>query len=208
MFKQLSSDSFEICCKEMFLTYPSQTRETSEAPFRPIPFHIQAQQKHQRHNTHSFCKTHILTLKKTGSFVWILSIYFSSVFNTIQPHLKESKPDVNPRLILWILDFLVECSQTVHHQAALSSSRLCNIIMLWCGNWLVKDWKRFPLWKVDQVCVTVVNFCHCHLNTINSEIQLDCTLALWIWQPWQSVCQGHRLKEEIRKEKEQYKKQK
>ena len=91
LFKWLSSDSFEICCNEMFLTYPSQTRETNEAPFRPIPFHIQAQQKHQRHNTHSFCKTHILTLKKTGSFVWILSIYFSSVFNTIQPHLKESK---------------------------------------------------------------------------------------------------------------------
>ena len=33
------------------------------------------------------------------------------------------KLDVNPRLNLWIVDFLVYCSQTVRHQAALSSSR-------------------------------------------------------------------------------------
>ena len=30
---------------------------------------------------------------------------------------------VNPRLILWIVEFLVSSSQTVRHQAALSSSR-------------------------------------------------------------------------------------
>ena len=33
------------------------------------------------------------------------------------------KIDVNPRLILWIVDFLVNRSQTVRHQAVLSSSR-------------------------------------------------------------------------------------
>ena len=36
---------------------------------------------------------------------------------------KLSKLDVNPRLILCIVDFLVNRSQTVFHQAALSSSR-------------------------------------------------------------------------------------
>ena len=35
------------------------------------------------------------------------------------------KIDINPRLILWIVDFLVNRSQTVHHQAALLSS--CSI---------------------------------------------------------------------------------
>ena len=59
-------------------------------------------------------------LEKTGSFVQILFINFSSTFNTIQPHLMASKllklnVIVNPRLILWIVDFLVSHSQTVHH---------------------------------------------------------------------------------------------
>ena len=38
-----------------------------------------------------------------------------------------------------------------------------------------------------------MNFRCRHLNTINPEIQLDCALVLWIRQPRQSVCQGHRL---------------
>ena len=65
-------------------------------------------------------------LEKPGSFVRILFINFSSAFNTIQPHLMASKIlklDVNSRLILWIVDFLVSRSQTVRHQAALLSSR-------------------------------------------------------------------------------------
>ena len=65
-------------------------------------------------------------LEKPGSFVRILFIDFSSAFNSIQPHLMASKLlklDVNPRLILWIVDFLVNRSQTVRHQAVLSSSR-------------------------------------------------------------------------------------
>ena len=65
-------------------------------------------------------------LEKPGSFVRILFTDFSSVFNTIQPHLMASKLlrlAVNPRLILWIVEFLVSSSQTVRHQAALSSSR-------------------------------------------------------------------------------------
>ena len=54
-------------------------------------------------------------LEKPGSFLWILFIDFSSAFNTIQPHLVVSKLlklDVNPRLILWIVNFLVNRSQT------------------------------------------------------------------------------------------------
>ena len=67
-------------------------------------------------------------LEKTGLFVWILFIGFSSAFNTIQPYLLTSKLlklDFNPRLILWIVNFLVNHSQTVYHQAALLSS--CSI---------------------------------------------------------------------------------
>ena len=63
-------------------------------------------------------------LGKPGSFVRILFIDFSSAFNTIQSHLvasKRLKLDVKPRLILWIVDFLVNHSRTVHHQAVLSS---------------------------------------------------------------------------------------
>ena len=61
---------------------------------------------------------------KNQLFVRILFIDFSSAFNAIYPHLLASKPlklDVNPRLILWIVDFLVNHSQTVRHQAVLSS---------------------------------------------------------------------------------------
>ena len=46
----------------------------------------------------------------------------------MQPYIMASKLlklSVNPRLILWIVDFFVNRSQTVHHQAALSSS--CSI---------------------------------------------------------------------------------
>ena len=62
-------------------------------------------------------------LEKTGSFVQILFINFSSAFNTIQPHHMASKLlKLNPLLILWIVSFLVNCSQTVCHQTVLSSS--------------------------------------------------------------------------------------
>ena len=64
-------------------------------------------------------------LEKTGSFVQILFIDFSSAFNTIQPHLMASKLlklNVNLSLILWIVNFLVNHSQTVCHQTVLSSS--------------------------------------------------------------------------------------
>ena len=58
---------------------------------------------------------------------------------------------------------------------------------------LVSKSMLFPLWKVDQVYVTAMNFRCRHLNTINPEIQLDCAVVLWIRQPRQSVCQSHRL---------------
>ena len=65
-------------------------------------------------------------LDKPGSFVRILFIDFSSAFNTIQPHLmalKLLKLDVNPKLILWITDFLLNRSQSVRYQSAVSVSR-------------------------------------------------------------------------------------
>ena len=91
----------------MFWMYHlSPTHETQQAPFRPIPVHIQAQQKHWRCNTHSFAQ-----------------LFFC--LNTVQPHLmanKLLKLDINPRLIFWIVNFLVNHSQTVRHQATVSSS--------------------------------------------------------------------------------------
>lgn len=63
-------------------------------------------------------------LEKTGSFVRILFIDFSSAFNTIQPHLMALKLlsyDVSPHLVLWIISFLVNRSQSVRFQQAISS---------------------------------------------------------------------------------------
>ena len=117
-------NTFLMHCNEVFLTYhPPPTHETHEAPFRPIRVCIQAQQNYRRCNT--LLHNAYTYLEKPGSFVWILFIDFSSTFNTIQPHLMASKLlklDLNPRLILWIVNFLVNCSQTVHHQTTLSSS--------------------------------------------------------------------------------------
>ena len=63
-------------------------------------------------------------LEKTNSFVRILFIDFSSAFNTIQPHLMARKLlgyGVDHRLTLWIVNFLVDRTQSVRFQAALSS---------------------------------------------------------------------------------------
>ena len=64
-------------------------------------------------------------LDQPGSFVRILFIDFSSAFNTIQPHLMALKLmalDVCPKLIRWIVDFLVNRSQSVRFQHAISDS--------------------------------------------------------------------------------------
>ena len=85
-----------------------------------------------KHNRSTKDKTllynaYILILKKRVH----LSKFCLSTFplpSALQAHLMTSKLlklDVNPRLILWIVDFFVNRSQTVHHQAALSSS--CSI---------------------------------------------------------------------------------
>ena len=70
---------------------------------------------------------HVYThLEKPGAFARLLFIDFSSAFNTIQPHLmaqKLLKFNVNPRLILWIVDFLVNRSQRVRYESAYSLSR-------------------------------------------------------------------------------------
>ena len=67
-----------------------------------------------------------LHLDKAGSYVRMLFIDFSSVFNTIQPHLLALKLlhlDVNPKLILWIVNFLLHRSQSVRFQNSISSQR-------------------------------------------------------------------------------------
>ena len=64
-------------------------------------------------------------LDHKGSFVRILFIDFSSAFNTIQPHvlaLKLTQAGVNAKLVLWIVNFLVERTQKVHFQNFVSSS--------------------------------------------------------------------------------------
>ena len=65
-------------------------------------------------------------LEKPNSFIRILFIDFSCAFNTIQPLLMAQKLlnlNVSPRLILWITEFLVNRTQLVHYQSALSSVR-------------------------------------------------------------------------------------
>ena len=67
-----------------------------------------------------------LHLDKAGSYVRILFIDFSSAFNTIQPHLLALKLlhlDVSPKLILWIVNFLLHRSQSVRFQNSISSQR-------------------------------------------------------------------------------------
>ena len=64
-------------------------------------------------------------LEQKDSFVRILFIDFSSAFNTIQPHLMALKLlalNVHPTLILWINSFLVNRSQKVLYQQAISST--------------------------------------------------------------------------------------
>ena len=63
-------------------------------------------------------------LEKPGSFVRILFIDFSSAFNTIQPHLLAQKLlsyNVTPRLVLWLVQFLVHRTQSVRFHSAISS---------------------------------------------------------------------------------------
>ena len=58
-------------------------------------------------------------LDKVGSFVRILFVDYSSTFNTTQPHLLTEKLfslNVRPKLIVWLIDFLVNRSQVVRYQ--------------------------------------------------------------------------------------------
>ena len=67
-----------------------------------------------------------LHLDKAGFYVHILFIDFSSTFNTIQPHLLALKLlhfDVSPKLILWIVNFLLHRTQSVRFQNSISSQR-------------------------------------------------------------------------------------
>ena len=65
-------------------------------------------------------------VNNTGSFIRILFVDFSSAFNTIQPHLLALKLldlSVSPNLILWLVNFLVNRTQSVCFQSALSAPR-------------------------------------------------------------------------------------
>ena len=64
-------------------------------------------------------------LDHKGSFVRILFIDFSSAFNTIQPHISAHKLTqvwVNAKLVLWVVNFLVERTQKVRFRNSVSSS--------------------------------------------------------------------------------------
>ena len=64
-------------------------------------------------------------LDHKGSFARILFIDFSSAFNTIQPHVlahKLTQAGVNAKVVLWIVNFLVERTQKVHFMNSVSSS--------------------------------------------------------------------------------------
>ena len=64
-------------------------------------------------------------LEKPNSFVRILFIDFSSAFNTIQPHLMARKLlgyGVEHRLVLWLINFLIDRTQSVCFQSVMSSS--------------------------------------------------------------------------------------
>ena len=64
-------------------------------------------------------------LDKSGTFVRVLFIDFSSAFNTIQPHLMAEKLlslNVNKNLIGWILDFLTTRTQHVKLNSTVSNT--------------------------------------------------------------------------------------
>ena len=64
-------------------------------------------------------------LDHKGSSVKTLFIDFSSAFNAIQPHLlanKVTQPGINSKLVLWIVNFLVEGTQKARFQNSVSSS--------------------------------------------------------------------------------------
>lgn len=68
-------------------------------------------------------------LEEAYSFVKIVFIDFSSAFNTIQPHLlvdKLIKLGVNPRLITWINNFLLNRTQQVRFNQAISTAKVIN----------------------------------------------------------------------------------
>ena len=65
-------------------------------------------------------------VNQVGSFVRILFVDFSSAFNTIQPHLLAHKLltlNVDPKLILWLVNFLINRTQSVCFHNSVSSTK-------------------------------------------------------------------------------------
>ena len=92
LFKQLSSNCFDIYCNEVFwLYYPPPTHETHKAPFRPIPVCVQAQQKHRRCYIHSFAQCIYSSWK--NRFICLNSLhqfFFCLQHHTTTPHGKQT----------------------------------------------------------------------------------------------------------------------
>ena len=62
-------------------------------------------------------------LDKVGYFIRILFIHYSSAFNYIQPHLLAEKfvsLYFSPKLIVWLIDYIVNISQVVRYHNGLS----------------------------------------------------------------------------------------
>ena len=123
LFKRLTSDcstSIVMKCFERIILH--QLMKHTKPHLDPYQFAY----KHNRSTedaTRTLLHNAYTHLEKPSSFARILFIDSSSAFNTIQPHLMASKLlKLDPRLILSIVDFLVSRSQTVCHQAVLSSS--------------------------------------------------------------------------------------
>ena len=125
----LLSNCFDPYCHEMLWTHhPLIAPEPHKTWLRSWPICTQAQQKHWGHNTYSSTPCILHSPQKT----WLICWNFSSALKTI-PHLMAHKLvnlDVNPKLIMWIVDFLVNCSQTVCCQAISPDVILCG----WLGS--------------------------------------------------------------------------
>ena len=128
---QLQSEITRIVFYRKMTAFPNtilrNTRRLKTAESQPDPLHIGVYCWDTRSLRIHVCACMTLLCAHIQPLLvvyWPRACIFSTPY--IMFYLMASthlKLDVNPRLILWIVDFLVNHSQTVRHQAALSSSR-------------------------------------------------------------------------------------
>ena len=109
---------FEKLVLRRLLTFTNEQLDPLQFAYKP----------HRGTNDAIFTVLHnaFLHLDKAVSYVRILFIDCSSVFNTIQPHLLAQTLlhlDVSPKLILWIVNFLLHRIQSVSFLNSISSQR-------------------------------------------------------------------------------------